>query len=238
MDMNSYHSIVMVAYNGGLTIDPNIDEGDYYPANTGALLAHDLIEHRHGIDSIGSIEDELQAIGAGWITRGQWGDYIRGRNNSICPYVMAASDVLNLFELCVNVGEYIKTIPSIKEVEGLENHLWHEDMNLILAEFRGQVKKEYPDASKDTIDQFSNAALYYMLQGVDSLVAELGDRFRGNNIFWCIAQEYDSLLKTDGLSEGIEYRIEYGEKEGESFCKINIVKWYDGDHIDDAENDS
>lgn len=225
-EYNIRHIVHMVAYNGGLTIDPNIDESEYYPADSGVLLAHDLIEHRHGIDSIGSIEDELQAIGAGWITRGQWGDYIRGRKQRFTPYEMAASDIWDLFIEYMNAEKYIKTIPSIK---GLEDHPWHEDMILIMDKFRGQVRKEYPDASEDVINRFSDAALYYMLQGVDSLVAEWGDRFGGNNIFWCIAEEYDSMLKTHGIIEGLEYRIEYGEKQGESFCKIKLAEWEDND---------
>lgn len=40
----------------------------------GVQFAHDILEHQNGIRAIGSMWDELEAIGAIWHVRGRWGD--------------------------------------------------------------------------------------------------------------------------------------------------------------------
>lgn len=50
--------------------------GDDQEWMNGRLLAHDVVEHVNGYRNIGTVEDELQALGASWYTRGRWGDDI------------------------------------------------------------------------------------------------------------------------------------------------------------------
>lgn len=63
----------------------------------GIILAHDLMEHLNGPEEVGqSVWDELQALGACWWIRGQWGQL---RPNSYSSYSIEenlASDVVNL----------------------------------------------------------------------------------------------------------------------------------------------
>ena len=42
----------------------------------GNLAAHDIVEHLDGVENIGPVEDELQALAAVWYCRGQFGDQI------------------------------------------------------------------------------------------------------------------------------------------------------------------
>ena len=41
-------------------------------AGTGELMAHDLIEHINGVESIGGIADELEAFGVSWAVLGSY----------------------------------------------------------------------------------------------------------------------------------------------------------------------
>lgn len=64
----------------------------------GYQIAHDIVEHVNGIKSIGTIEDELEALAGIWWTRGQWADIRRdGVGSMFSPEENIASDVTNLF---------------------------------------------------------------------------------------------------------------------------------------------
>ena len=60
------------------------------------LIAHDIIEHVNGIDQIGGIGEELQAMGGLWNTRGQWGVLDR---DSYSPYSAEQSVGYEICEL-------------------------------------------------------------------------------------------------------------------------------------------
>ncbi len=61
----------------------------------GLLIAHDLLEHVQGVESIGTIQDELLAEGGIWFVRGQHGDITR-RPSMHTPMEHLASDVVNM----------------------------------------------------------------------------------------------------------------------------------------------
>jgi hypothetical protein len=67
-----------------------------YPsvASSGLQIAHDILEHQNGIRAIGSIGDELQALGGIWYVRGQHG-YLRPTSYHL-PEEDIASDVANM----------------------------------------------------------------------------------------------------------------------------------------------
>jgi hypothetical protein len=61
----------------------------------GTLIAHDVLEHVNGIENIGFVWDELEALGAIWEVRGRHGDL---QSKSIhTPHVNLASDVTRMF---------------------------------------------------------------------------------------------------------------------------------------------
>jgi len=55
------------------------------------LIAHDIVEHP-SLVNIGSVEDELEALGGAWNTRGKWGDSVTDEG--------IAGDVGNMFSQC------------------------------------------------------------------------------------------------------------------------------------------
>ena len=56
-----------------------------YPsaAQEGFLIAHDLLEHVNGIEAIGSVDDELEAMGGCWFVRGKSGQMRRDNYGSM-----------------------------------------------------------------------------------------------------------------------------------------------------------
>lgn len=87
------------------------EEDHFTSANA---TAHDLIEHINGWQNIGTVEDELQALGAAWWTRGQFhntvtpeglrGDvannlqYITGRR--LAPAIVSKTREYDLEDIC------------------------------------------------------------------------------------------------------------------------------------------
>jgi len=59
----------------------------------GIQIAHDLIEHQNGVRAIGSVHDELQALGAIWFVRGQHGYLRRNDPGYYTPEQNLGSDV-------------------------------------------------------------------------------------------------------------------------------------------------
>lgn len=66
-------------------------------ARDGLLIAHDLIEHQNGVANIGRVWDELEALGAIWYCRGQWGNMMVDRPSMYSPEQNIASDVARMF---------------------------------------------------------------------------------------------------------------------------------------------
>lgn len=69
----------------------------------GRLIAHDIVEHQNGPGEIGSVWDELQALGGLWYTRGQFGEIVSGRGDYMDPFDVISREVDNLSRY-VNVG--------------------------------------------------------------------------------------------------------------------------------------
>lgn len=62
---------------------------------SGIQFAHDLIEHQNGINNIGTFEDEFEAVGGTWFTRGELGDFVLHQKD---PYQIMAGEVMNIIE--------------------------------------------------------------------------------------------------------------------------------------------
>jgi hypothetical protein len=72
------------------------------------LIAHDLIEHQNGVAAIGSIDDELEALGAIWYVRGQHGELRRdGTGGAYTLHENVASDVTRMFRDHAEGGQHV-----------------------------------------------------------------------------------------------------------------------------------
>lgn len=73
---------------------PDVD-GMAVERTDGVLIAHDLLEHQNGLSEIGTVWDELEALGGIWQVRGRTGDmFVR---NIHTPQVNIASDITRMF---------------------------------------------------------------------------------------------------------------------------------------------
>lgn len=76
----------------------------------GGLIAHDIVEHQRSLGAIGSVEDELIALGALWQVRGSLGFPERETRNYYSPDRTLASEVATLAEVfcaerCAQAGD-------------------------------------------------------------------------------------------------------------------------------------
>lgn len=190
-----------------------------YPmvAAEGLLVAHDIIEHQNGPEKIGGIADELEALGAVWLVRGQWGDLRRdGVGSAHSPQRNIAADVGNLFLLLMRgvplrpVDGYVprsKFTPADDAFEDMA-HLGY--LNAI-EEWRAAGFDEDYGKPAYSREELESLALMLMRQGWRKAMRRFrpGGPMAANAMFWTIAEAVDDALKYSDLIEGDEYVVSY-----------------------------
>ncbi len=177
----------------GLSSFPN---GDLLAATEGLLLAHDIIEHQNGIAAIGTIADELEALGGIWQVRGQWGDMQRGRRLSrYSPEESIASDVSRMFvDYCngADIGDCPVTRP----------HDDDEVFNSIIDIAKSSAMTEIsynddwtPEQVTDKWNVYARVALARMRIGYRKCVRRFGTGTTSNTQFWAIAEALEPYMK-------------------------------------------
>ena len=182
-------------------------------ANEGLLIAHDLIEHQNGTDQIGSLDDELEALGGTWYVRGQHADISRpSRGHS--PQSDLASDVLNMARI-YNFGvEFHTKVPNTRAHDQDEN--FREIIQQAKEDINGEIDSE--DRDDERLETYFYAALHYMRQGYRKAHKryESKGRFFANNLFWNIAEVVDSILPVE--FEGQQFELKYSMTTSEANC--------------------
>lgn len=186
----------------------------------GLLIAHDLIEHVNGLEYIGTIDDELEALGAIWYVRGQWGELRRDGVGSIySTYQNIASDITRMFRDHVHGGQYVGN-----------NARWtrpvtHDtDLQDILAEADKTYLDEFDDDSKSEARSrwlaYRLNALHRMRIGYSKARRkyERRGRFFANNLFWAIAAAVDRVAKHCDF-EGQRYTLRVNSRDCEAMCE-------------------
>jgi hypothetical protein len=115
----------------------------------GLLLAHDIIEHQNGHKNIGTVWDELEALGAIWYVRGQWGNMMQDRPSYHSPEVSIASDVTRMF------GEF-SADPDFGPgglKAGSRPHDHDESFESIVAIARADIPREHRDMGHGNKEQ-------------------------------------------------------------------------------------
>lgn len=145
------------------------------------LLAHDLLEHQNGLGSIGSIHDELIALGGILFVRGY--DQVLRRDNSGGVYSFdesLASDVVRMY------GElsYIDFIPTDK----IESDNGIIDSVVTLA--REGIIEEY-DRAGITFSEYKayiDSIASYMQQGYDLAEKRYTSQYDACQLFWTLEE--------------------------------------------------
>lgn len=199
-----------------------------FTIQSGLLLAHDVIEHQQGTQKIGSIGDEMIALGGICYTRGQWGEISRdGVGGAYSVEENIASDLhgqmANLY-FENNVPFRAKLVKSRDEdpsgfVDGViecarENwsnryERWDVDQNL----------------HQEQIDTYLEACRTFMLHGSKLANRRFGSGILANDLFWQIERETDGLIKSMEY-EGQEFTLGYDFNRNIRFHEVYDEEFY------------
>lgn len=146
------------------------------PSENMTLICHDIVEHP-SLKHIGSIEDELEALGGAYNTRAKWGDGVTDDG--------LAGDVSNMFG---QSGGKIKRAPRCK------SYLAKDVFKHIIKQAKSHAKHEY-GYTKQKWKAFKKEALKWMQSGYAKNIKRFGDRFVANNLFNEIKIELETIAQ-------------------------------------------
>lgn len=196
----------------------------------GATIAHDLIEHVNGVAHIGGIADELEAVGALWFTRGQFGDLSRDGSGSFhTPHENVASDLTSMFrDFFVNGASLSLNAPRTCRVEH------DEDLRDILRIAMTDIPREVEFDADDTPElrrrmaEYERVCLPLMRIGYRKAKRRYGSGIEANTLFWLIAEAVQPYLQHQRLDVGMRYELAYGHRDGSAFARC--FEHYDEDY--------
>ena len=175
-----------------------------YAANEGRLIAHDLIEHVNGVEKIGTIHDELEALGGVWFTRGQYSDISRPQLHSAHDDI--AADLTNLCRLYIESNVTLKPYISRSCV-----HSFDDDFDCCI-----EVAKNYLDSELESYSCNVESVLYFMDQakmrmrvGARKAQRKYKTAVWANSLFWDIADVVEPWAKHCDY-EFDTYELHYG----------------------------
>jgi hypothetical protein len=207
----------------GLANMPRNDETN--AATEGMLLAHDIIEHVNGAKHIGTIDDELEAMGALWYTRGQWGDLRRdGRGSMYTPIESVASDLTRMFRDYFN-GVSLNPCPVTKACEMDDD--FRDIIKTASEDYSSEVEEQEHEQEKQI---YNKVCLSRMRMGYRKAKAkyEKYGRYAANNLFWELAECLDKPTKNINY-DGQQFKLHYGfDSNGNVFAKC--FEMYEGDY--------
>jgi hypothetical protein len=189
--------IPLTVEDGGLRITA-VREGN--TPGFGETIAHDIVEHVNGFHRIGGIEDELEALGGVWMTRGHCCDLRRPNYSIYSPEANIASDLTSMAEDYWN-GRKLKFVNS-------HGHIMDESFECIVDIF----KEKTLGISMAKREQFGYVALRLMRSGARKLCRRF-KRFdyrdpenAANQLYWAIAEAIPNDIRLH------EYEEEYALK--------------------------
>ena len=175
---------------------------EIFVASSGTLLAHDIVEHQNGINAIGSIDDELEALGAVWFTRGQFDDMSRdGIGSSKNAYQNIAADIEEMFIKFTNKNESVNACPVT------HNHNHDETFDIIINYFKEDVSNIADNVSM--LATFTAIIKARLRIGYNKASRRFKTAIHANNLFWSIADAANEVIKHE-LIEGQQFRLAYG----------------------------
>jgi len=189
----------------GLMLD-DVHQMDYPSvAMEGRLIAHDILEHQNGLHNIGSIGDELEAVGAVWHVRGRWGDIIRDNVNINSSEQHLASDICNM--AMIFAGGVGLHFPVPRTYSHSDDETFEHIMELGRMSYRSEMESQTGEPVPP-IPEYFDACLHYMRSGYNKSNRRFGSGFRSNNLFWEIAEAVDPYAKHVEF-EGQRFRLGY-----------------------------
>lgn len=194
---------------------------DLFMASTdGVLLAHDIMEHVNGLESIGTVEDECQALGGIWWVRGQYGDLRRDNiGSALSVEYNIGADISRMYEELNSAGETIKepTEPPRRLIKQLEDMEY--SFRKIIEEAEKGVRSEWSSYhDDDVIDEahlkhYLDTTYHWMCIGIRKATRRHRKAWEANQKFWDIANAFKPYRLTSELFEGQVFRLLQGHTE-------------------------
>jgi hypothetical protein len=154
------------------------DSGIVLESSSGYLLAHDLVEHQNGFGAIGSVGDELMALGGMWYTRGHWGDFA---NTRMPPETVMAYDVCSLFTDWIE-KDWGMPLPKVGRSE------FRDDFVSIMAVAYKSISEHPEDYDNTLWPSFSKYALRFICKGAAKAHRRFGSTLKANRLYHRIRQ--------------------------------------------------
>lgn len=156
----------------------------------GSLIAHDLLEHVNGREHIGTVWDELEALGAIWQVRGRHGDLALKLPSMCSPAENVASDLTRMF---IEWGTDGKP-PHTHRLKNTRLHLYDEDFQEIIAIARRDIPREHDEefnvsGMRADLEAYLSEALHRMRTGF----RKYGTGYRGFDIYMRIRDALDGV---------------------------------------------
>lgn len=165
----------------------------YMADRDGTLTAHDILEHQNGVEKIGPVWDELEAMGGAWYVRGQHGDMLQRRPNIHSPAKNIAADISRMFfeqtedEWVPREHRYHHTKPSIID----------DDIEEILQIARQEIVSEAPhhEASIAKLDDYLKEAKNRMRIGYSKAHIRFRDPLKPHDQFRAIRDQVGAMVR-------------------------------------------
>jgi hypothetical protein len=206
----------------GLMIE-NVTHHKVTAANEGMTVAHDLIEH-NGLDSIGGVFNEIEALGALWYVRGYFNDINRINSGPYSPYEVVTSELFMCFEHYLYNGDSDDK-PNIARTRCCE---YDEDFELITSMLKKQINKNDFDREQRIAGQyFLTTVLPHLRKGYRQCKRRFRhlSQCRVNTLFWNIAKAMDEVLPLLEY-EGQQVILRYCLTTTEANAEIIEPNWW------------
>lgn len=172
----------------------------------GVLIAHDLLEHVNGRAHIGTVSDELEALGAIVQVRGRHGDLLTVRPSHYSVAQNLASDLVRMFPEWGAEG----APPRAHLIKRTRACGHDSDIQEAIAHARHDLPREYDDLDRLEMECYLEEALHRMRNGYRKARRKYGDGYKGANLFTSIRDAIKSGYPPE--VEGQEYTLSYDER--------------------------
>lgn len=201
---------------------------DKFVGSTGIIVAHDIVEHVNGLGAIGTIGDELMALGGIWRCRGRWGDIARGTvGSALSGEQYVAGEIPMLYHRFREGTPIRRKIPTFSAFQPGMTGAIAED----LAVFEGILETAKPmvrgnwddDWDYHSWTEFCEKAVPLMQAGAIKFTKRWGDDLIGNSQFWAIHDEVEAVIQDHKLFDGQIWTLGYGKGQ----AKMHRKGWED-----------
>lgn len=210
----------------GLGIKGMSRNDDTNAATEGLLIAHDLIEHVNGPSKIGTIDDELEALGAIWYVRGQHGQLSRdGRGSMYTIAQNIAGDITRMFHNYI-CGSHV-FLEKLRTCAVLHDDDLQDTLQAADKSYRGEFSNGEPEFNEavEKWPAYRTLCLHRMRVGYRKATRKWAKhgQYAANNQFWAIAEAVGPHIR--GLeTEGLTFVLRYGD--GEATCEEQYEEAY------------